>query len=201
MDDETSATTGPTSSAIVDRLALLTLLGAVGLILQGFFTGLNEGRNLDEYGTHLNWTAVAIVTIATGGNIITATLVSVALALAVGFGTETSRPLGRWVISAVSVIGVVVSGLALWGLQKSLAQGADRANAFGGPSKAMAADVPLQFATAAAAYLPAAALALGSAYLAWRWLQQHPGPPEEVFVDPLDMVNEVDDSDGSGGAE
>jgi len=159
------------SSLLLERLALLVLAGAVGSVLAGFLGGLTTARFDEGAGTTVHWNVFLYQWTAVGGGVVPALLVAVALALALGRSSEEPGRLARDIVAAVSVVGVVVAALSVVGIQQMISQHAGVI----GADQEVSGITPLRYGTAVATFLPAGALAFGSAYLAWRWLQQHDG--------------------------
>lgn len=147
---------------------MLVLVCAVGSVLAGFLGGLMTARFDAGAGTTVHWNVFLYQWTAVGGGVVPALLVAVALALALGRSCEEPGRLGRSVVAAVSVVGVVVAALSLVGIQQMISQHAGVI----GADQDVSGTTPLRYGTAMASFLPAGALAFGSAYLAWRWLQQ-----------------------------
>jgi len=125
---------------------------------------------VDELGaTHLRWSVVWIYLPTTAGTISTALLVAIAFDLAVGRGREEPGALGRGVIAVVSVVGVVVAAIALLGVQQVVSRSPQPGLSsciFGRADCRPAGSTGLTYVAAMSAFLPAAALAFGSAFMA-----------------------------------
>ncbi len=156
----------------LELLALLAVVAAVGAVLGALLeatawvrastdlVGAPEGGSF-EWG---QWLGIA----ALGGSVGNGLLVATALALvALAPGARAGR-LGVVVVNAVSVVGVAVAALALLGVEESLRRSSSTLLPGGQGGDATA--TWLARLGVVAEGLPAAALAGGAAYLAWRLL-------------------------------
>jgi hypothetical protein len=149
-------------------LGLLLVVGAVGLVLQALLSAYANAKPAPDSGEGIQW-GVFLPALGSGGSLTTAVLVAVALLVAVGSGRREPGRLGWITIQIVSVLGVVVASLALLLIEEynRSRMGATPGNnpftgevAFGWMQAALMAQM-----------LPAAGLAGGAAYLAWRRLR------------------------------
>lgn len=167
-------------------LALLLVVGAVGLIGQYAFTALyyNDVVGLGD-GTTSKWQLVLPV-LAQGGSITSGLLVASALVLVV-FVPGAIGGRGRLVLNAVSVVGVLVATLALLGVEEALrakARSVDSGFAPGGSNGEGYLKVAAVFV-----WVPSFAVAGFSAFTAWRTLNEIAPPPAPALDDPDELTD------------
>lgn len=149
-------------------LGLLLVVGAVGLVLQALLSAYANAKPAPDSGEGIAW-GVFLPALGGGGSLTTAVVVAAALLVAVGSGRREPGRLGWLTIQVVSVLGVVVASLALLLIEEY-----NRSRMGATPDASpFSSEVAFGWMQAAlmAQLLPAAALAGGAAYFAWRRLR------------------------------